>query len=82
MQNLPPGGSGGFSSSYVFSWRSPLRMEEKLVAPATVCARCAPMCSGLNSGTRLKHAPPALGTGAGTSRGRFEKKVPRGWTTA
>ena len=76
MQNLPRGGAGGFSFSYVLSWRRPLRMEEKLVAAATAHARCAAICLELNSGTRLKHAPPALGTGAGTSRTRFEKSVP------
>ena len=51
-------------------------MEEKLVAAATAHTRCAMRCTQEKAGTRLKHAPPALRTGAGTSRAGFEKKVP------
>ena len=51
-------------------------MEEKLVASATAHARSAMRCTQEKAGTRLKHAPPALRTGAGTSRAGFEKKVP------
>ena len=65
MQNLPLGGALGFLVSHMCSAvvcvvcsGRPLRMEEKLVAPATAHTRCAAVYLELNSGTRLKHTPP------------------------
>ena len=49
-----------------------------LIASATAHTRCAMRRLECKSGMRLNHSPPALGTGAGTLRARFEKKVPRG----
>ena len=61
---------------YLLAQRASSRMEQIFVAPATAHTRCALVFSGLKAGTRLKHAPPALRTGAGRSRARLQKQVP------
>ena len=56
--------------------RRPLewRISSSLPPPRTRGVRCPHL--ELKSGMRLKHAPPALRTGAGSSRARFENQVP------
>ena len=53
-----------------FEWR----ISSPLSPPCARGARCR--CLERESGTRLKHSPPALRTGAGIFRARDEKKVP------
>ena len=55
-------------------WSLSSSLQPPCQPPRTRGARSG--CREQNTGTRLKHASPALRTGAGSSRARFENQVP------